>query len=188
MGDALATWAYLAMLHVAPVEKLPQFPGFEETLDERRARYTEIAGVIGDVCSTSKAPRNCAALLVAIGYGESAFSLDADRGPRCFHGPGHAKRCDADEKGRDHAASIWQVQPHGFDAEGEPVTVAKLFADRKLAATIVLRVARSSIQLCRKGDPRDVLSALSGRCQNGPGPWRARMRLYQTLRAWEPKP
>lgn len=173
-----AQWILAAMLHVAPVEKLPQFPGYPETPLESRARYAEIAEVIADTCDDAKSVRGCTSMLVAIAAGESGFSRDTDIGP-CYRKGAYWKRCDS---GR--AASVWQAQAWGVDWDGEKITVARLFADRHLAAWQTLRVARASLARC--GGGVDSLSGLSGRCIKGEGPWRARYRLWQRVMVWEP--
>jgi len=176
----LIAWTLAALLRFAPVAMHEGAPWADATVEDGVARRVGIANAIGSVCSDAKSPRGCASLLVAIAVGESGLARDADVGP-CYRVGGYKTRCDS---GR--AASVWQVQPQGWDADGQPVTVAKLFVDRELAAGIALRVARSSLSRCKSGDPRDRLSGLSGRCIAGPGPWRSRYDLWQRVRAWEP--
>ncbi len=172
---------FLAMLAHAPVERLPQFPGHVETLPQQLARYGEIAAAITDVCEgESRTPRDCAALLVALAWGESGFARDADVGP-CRNDGAYRSRCDG---GR--AASVWQAHAYGADDAG-PITVERLFADRRLAARQALRAARGSLRMCRHLAPEDRLAALGGTCTPGKSQ-RARYRAWMTLRAWsQPK-
>lgn len=174
----IVTLALGWMLRFAPVESAPQMPGHEETAEETRARYASIASAIADACESSKTQRSCTALLVAIGTGESRFARDADVGP-CYRGKGYESRCDA-----GLAASVWQVHAHGRDANGEPVTVAKLFASRSLAAKTVLRVARWSLQRCTHLPAQDRLAGLAGSCRASSSA-RARYRLWRTIEATE---
>lgn len=176
MADpALIAWTFAAMLHTVPVERQLVGPWADPSLEVASARYVGISVAIADVCDGAKSERDCAALLVAIGAGESGFARDADVGP-CHRAGGYRTRCDSGA-----AASVWQVQR--WTAE---VTIADLFADRRIAAAQALRVARASLSMCRALPVEDRLSGLSGRCQAGPGPWRARMKAFQALRSWEP--
>lgn len=170
----LLAWTFAALMHFAPPSNHDRAP-WAEPREESWRRYSRIAEAIVTVCEReSKAPKSCAALLAAIAIGESGLARDADEGP-CYRRGGYAKRCDAGK-----AASVWQCQAIGF------YTVAEMFADREKAAEQALRVARSSLGRCGKLDARDRLSGLSGRCIDGPGPWRARYDLWQTIRAWNP--
>lgn len=183
MADpALIAWTLAALLQHAPPERHERAPWADPSPAYALARYTGIAVAIADVCDGAQSERDCAALLSAIAIGESALSRDADEGP-CYRVGGYRTRCDSGA-----AASVWQAHAFGVDEHGERITIARLFADRRLAAWQALRVARASLAMCRSLPAVDRLSGLSGRCIEGPGPWRARMRLYQTLRAWEPKP
>ena len=175
----LYIYTFLAMMHFAPPERAPQFPGYEESHEAAVERYAEIAWTIAGVCEDAPSPRRCASLLVAIGVGESYFARDADIGP-CYRVGVHRTRCDS-----GLAASVWQAQAFGVDDDGQPITVARLFASRKLAATHVLRVARASLRQCRKLEPVDQLSGLSGRCQVGLKSAQSRWRLWQTIQSWE---
>jgi hypothetical protein len=181
-------WILAALLRFAPLANLPQFPGHEETPDESRARYVLIARAIQKEAEAPEAKpdgltdRQEAALLIALAIGESGLAKDADVGP-CHRKGAWRTRCDSGQ-----AASVWQVHAFGEGPDGTKITLAGLFASRRLAAWQALRVARSSLGLCRRLPPEDRLSGLSGRCQDGPGPWRARWRLWQTIQAWkEPK-
>ncbi len=170
-------WTLAALLHFAPPEHQDRNPWRDPSREAAVERYEGIARTIVERCGEQK---GCASLLAALAIGESGLARDADLGP--CHREGRWKlRCDS---GR--AASVWQAQAYGVDADGEPITVARLFADRGLAAWHTLRVARGSLKLCAKLAPEDRLSGLSGRCVAGPGPWRARWALWNTIRNWNP--
>lgn len=178
-------WVLAALLHFAPIGQWDKSKWADESHEAALERYRGIATAIESVCASAKGPaRDCQSLLVALAVGESGLARDADLGP-CYRKGGWWRRCDAGK-----AASVWQTQAHGFDlrpnGDGERITVARLFADRELAAWQALRVARNSLGLCKRLAPEDRLSALSGRCHEGDGPWRARWRLWAKVKAWSP--
>lgn len=181
--NEIAAFTYAAMLHFAPPELLPQWSGFEETLEQRYERYAEIANTVGDVCQT----RRCAAFLVAMGAQESHFALDADRGPKCYSEGKHKSRCDG---GR--AASVWQVHAHCAEwSKEEPgkcadeVTVSKLFQDRAVAARAVWNKAKWSMKFCKN------LTGLTGGCietnRSSAKQALAREALWRKVQAWKPR-
>jgi hypothetical protein len=179
--SALTAWTLAAMLQFAPAERAPQFEDHRETIEETRARYAEIASTIAAECvSSSRTPKDCAAVLVAVGTGESHFARDADLGP-CYRKGAYRSRCDG-----GWAASVWQVHAFGFKADGTPITVEDLFADRALAAKRAIGAIRQSIRTCRHLPERDRLSMLSGRCQEGLKSARDRYDLWQRVRVWNP--
>ncbi len=177
---SLSVWALAALLHFAPLSNHDRAPWADASHEAALQRYEHIARAIVTACSDSPKQRDCAALLAAIAIGESGLARDADEGP-CYRRGAFRTRCDS---GR--AASVWQVQAWGRDSAGDPITVAKLFASRELAAKQTLKMARWSVARCGKKDSRDRLSGLSGRCIDGPGPWRSRLALWERLRSWEP--
>lgn len=175
----LYIWTFLALMHHAPVERLPQWAGHEETPREAMARYGDIAADITAVCEDAKAPRSCAALLVAIAIGESGLARDADVGP-CHRGGAHRTRCDSGA-----AYSLWQIHEHG------DVTGVQLFADRRLAARVALRAARGSLRMCRHLPPGDQLAGLSGTCEPSArhmASARARYALWRRVDGWQVTP
>lgn len=189
MSAALAQWVLQTLLFFAPPERAPQLPGFEESVDETRSRYAAIAE---DIAAAAEAPEKTsdglsdqaeAALLVAIAIGETMLASDVDEGsPGCYRGkPGGAwwSRCDAGT-----SATLWQLKPIKW--EGELVTYREHFKDRARSARIALWIARSSLSMCRKLPAIDHLSALSGSCREGLEAPRARYRLWQKIRAWQP--
>lgn len=171
MTPSLFMWVLLCLFRFAPPENFDGTP-WAEPRSESLRRYVLIAHAITITCENQKAPKSCASLLVAIAVGESGLARDADEGP-CYRRGGYTKRCD-----NGAAASIFQCQAVGF------YTIAELFGSREKAADQALRVARSSLGRCGKLDARDKLSGLSGRCIDGPGPWRARHALWLSVRAW----
>lgn len=179
---AVDSWILAALVHFAPPEAHERSHWADSSREAALVRYAGIAEAIGGACADAPDRRSCESLLVALAVGESGLSRDADLGP-CYRVGGWWRRCDS---GR--AASVWQGQAFGRDTrpsgDGQPVTVARLFASRPLAAWHALRVARSSLGLCRSLPPEDRLSALSGRCRAADGPWRARWRLWQSVRSW----
>jgi len=179
---SLTAWVFLLLMTKVPPERHDGSP-WEEPRYEAWRRYAHIASAIDTTCSDApRLPRGCnttkccAALLSAIAIGESNLARDADEGPCYRVGPRYERRCD-----RGRAASVFQCQ-----RISPLVSVSDLFASREVAAKQALMVASASLAKCGKLDPRDKLSGLSGRCIDGPGPWRARYALWLTLRAWEP--
>lgn len=175
----LEQWTYEAMVKFAPPEKAPQFPGYEETIDETKQRYRELAAVIAKVGEN----RSRAALLVAIGIGESRLARDTDVGP-CYRGkPGGKlwKRCDSGTSG-----SVWQIKTPVKGLEGEVISYTDIFKDRERAARIELRIALGSLRRCRHLEPVDHLSALGGSCQAGLASAQSRWKLWQTISVWSP--
>lgn len=181
--SALAEWTLAALLQFAPLSRHERAPWADASPEAALSRYRSIAEAIVEQCEDRREPRPCAALLVALAVGESGLARDADVGP-CYRRGVHRTRCDS---GR--AASVWQVQPHGRDDAG-PITVARLFASRSLAARFALRVAWGSLSRCRDLPEEDRLAALGGlgpdgRCRPSRSA-RARWRLWHTVRSWEP--
>ncbi len=167
----LYVYVVLALLRFAPIERLPAFPGHEETQREALARYGAIAEAIVAVCETKARPHSCAALLVAIGKGESHFARDADIGP-CHRGKGYRARC-----GGGKAASVWQVESDFAPAE--------IFADRQLAASLVYLGAHT----CSRNPAPDALAGLSGTCKptgKHLEATRAHYRMWLRVAGWRP--
>lgn len=189
----IATWCLAAALFHAPPETRPQFPGHEESVEQTRERYASICADI-EAAATERperpgflSHRDRAALLLGLAIGESGLARDADLGP-CHREGKWRSRCDG---GR--AATIWQLHAtRDDDSEQTELGTHDLFADRRRAARVALRLALGSIGMCRKLPAEDRLSAYgSGRCltgeYKGSSSVRARWRLFQRLRGWEPK-
>ena len=170
---ALAEWLLAAALAFAPPEKAKQFPGFEETPAQARARYASIAADIDTAAGGDKAK---AALLLAIALGESGLAKDVDSGT-CYRIGAYRSRCDA---GTSH--SLWQVKAYG-------ITAAELKTDRLKAAKKALALAQSSLGSCRALDPRDGLSQYAtGSCKAGVASAQARFDLWGKVYAWRAAP
>lgn len=178
----LHSYVLAALLHFAPPTQHDSRPWADPSPEYALARYTAVAGTISELCETKKHPRVCASLMAALAIGESAIARDADEGPLCVQTGGWKGRCD-----HNTSASVWQVKALGIDADG-PITVARLFASRPLAARIAYRAAAGSLQMCRHlADPVDRLSGLSGRCQAGLKSARERYLLWRRVSAWRPE-
>lgn len=175
---ALAAWTLSALLHYAPPERHVGRPWADVDRAATVARYEGIRDAIVSQCTT----RSCAALLVAIAVGESGLARDADVGP-CHREGAWKSRCDAGK-----AASVWQAQAYGHDKAGKRITVARLFAERPLAAWVVLRTARGSLQRCKHLPEEQRLAGLGGGHCKPSKSATARWRLWQSVAAWEPKP
>lgn len=173
----LAEWTLAALLHFAPPEQQAKAPWADPTPEASLERYEGVRDAIASQCTT----RSCAALLVAIAVGESGLARDADLGP-CYRSGSYKTRCDSGA-----AASVWQAHAFGLDKEGEPITVERLFADRSLAAWVVIRVARGSIHRCKHLPMEDRLAGLGGGHCKPSKSARSRWKLWQTVSAWEPK-
>lgn len=174
----MAAWVFSLLVLLAPPAKLaalPAFPGWAETAEQRTDRYRSIAE---DIAATTADPREMA-VLVAVGYHESAYAPDADRGP-CYRGPrGDGPRCDA---GR--AVSIFQVQAMGANDARE------LFADRRKAAKRALSLVRKSAAACvpKHGAEAALRAYSSGTCAGGVKESADMVRLARKLLAEHPPP
>lgn len=181
----LTQWVLLAALHFAPIEKQPHYPGHEETADETRLRYQQIAQTIASAVGDGRpGAHDRASLLLAYAIGESGLAQDADVGP-CYRGRDRRSplrlRCDG-----GLAASLWQLHPLMWG--GRLVGADELFRHRDLAASIVLRLAVGSFGMCKALPVEDRLSGMGlGRCVEGDPRVRARWRLYQVVKGWSPK-
>lgn len=185
----LATWILAAMLSLVPHGVRRDLPGWSETPDQMRLRYTSIAQAIEAAAlasSTGYSDKSEAALLVALAMEESAFAQDVDVGP-CYRGTRGGPwwtRCDG---GRSF--SVWQVKPY-TKADGVRVSGAELQADRVLAAKRALSLAVSSLGQCAKRviEPRDRLSAyIRGTCAPDHAGSRKRYDLWRRIEVWQPK-
>lgn len=184
----LAKWVFGALLRFAPVDGLPQVPTWEETAEQATERYASIAEDIAAAAEGNTpgwlTDRQEAALLIAIGIGESQLARDIDVGP-CHRGQPDGRywgRCDFGTSG-----SLWQIK-RGVLWEGERLSYLELFQDRGRAARIALWAARSSLWSCRKLPEIDRLSGLSGKCQEGHAAARAHYQRWGRVVAWEAKP
>ena len=172
-------WILAALMHFAPPSNHARAPWADASPEAARARYEAIADTIAAECADVKQPRACASLLAAIAIGESGLARDADEGP-CYRKGGYRRRCDSGA-----AASVWQVHAHGFDPKGEDITIARLFADRRLAAWLVHRIARGSLSRCAHLPEEDRLAGLGGSCTPSKSA-RDRWHLWKQIAGWTP--
>jgi hypothetical protein len=179
--NQLTAWILAAALHFAPPEKHPKFPGHGETAEEARARYEQIAQDIGQAVEGRKDAKSMAALALAWAVGESALAHDADVGP-CYRQGAWKLRCDG-----GLAAGPWQLHEYMDRKAGERVTVAMIFADRARSARMVVRLLGGAFNRCTDLAPQDRLSSFGlGHCEAGNASVRARYKLWQEVRSWEP--
>ena len=161
MNTQLITETVLAvMLQLAPPERArAAAPGFEETVEERTARYGEIArDIVEVVVDKGRVPGfssvETIALVVAVAHHESGFAADIDAG-ECFRGV-DPKRCDS---GR----AICILQVHAFAG-----ATANELKDRRTCIASAVYKLRASANMCRTNAPADRFAAYgSGSCDAG---------------------
>jgi hypothetical protein len=175
-----AAWILALIVHLAPPAKLaelPQFPGWEESAEEKLLRSASIAEDIEAVVleRAPSRPEKAAVLLVALAYMEGGFAKDVDVGP-CYRPLPSSPRCDG---GR--AVSLWQLRVGGGETE-EGWSSSDLQADRRKAAAVALRLAKRSIRQCIAYGPDAGLRAYaSGSCERGQAESAARLDLARRL-------
>lgn len=176
--------AYVAVMQsLSPAERvtrLPQFPGWEETAEQRTARYEEIAKDLEEVLKKEEplfagpGGRNrTAAWLIGTAFMESGFAKDVDQGP-CYRDSEKTKnRCDS---GRS-ACMLQLMVDRGTTREG--YAMADLFGDRKKCFTSGLRRMKKSVDNCVKvsGPSAALAQFASGSCHRGLKASAARVRL-----------
>jgi hypothetical protein len=170
----VADWLLALMVAFAPPERAArhdQFPGWEETVDERKLRYAEIGRDLYSyvyhpdtkpIFGGAKGRARTASLLLAIAYHESGFAKDVDKGP-CYRGKsGNSTRCDS-----GMSACLMQIHlGDGTTPEGH--TQKDLFADRKKCFGAGLRLIRRSFSACKSLPMKHRLNAYaSGSCSKG---------------------
>lgn len=144
-----------------------KIPDAIETAEEGRARYAEIATAIVDAAEGNK---RAVALLLAIAKFESGFRRDVDLGI------GPLAKGD-----RGNSCGLLQLNA------GPGKRCDELIADRRLAASEALRLARASFAACRNRPILERLSAFtSGSCQRGAVASRVRMQTAERFLAWQP--
>ena len=171
---AMTEWLFGIIAFAAPLDRVSpdrQFPGFEESTEQRRDRYESIAADLErftfdpdtkPVFSGDHGRARTAALLLSIAYHESGFAKDVDLGP-CWRGKnGRSTRCDS-----GMSACLMQLHigngktPEGYDQ-------AALFADRTKCFRAGLRLVRGSFGACRALPLVHRLNAYaSGSCERG---------------------
>lgn len=190
MLSPVASWLFAIMVSAAPPERLAsayQFQGWEETADEKRARYESIASDLAEVMFSSdvspleSGPRGrarSAALVLAVAYHESGFAADVDKGP-CFRGKDAFgrdwhERCDGGS-----SACMLQVKV-GEGQSYEGWSREELFADRKKCFRAGYRLIQRSRRACSKLAPDLWLTAYAGgTCTNPLGQVRSRELVGQ---------
>ena len=181
--QALIAWLVLAALHFAPPAKHRVFPGHEETAEQALARYTSIATDIATAVEGRKDAKDRAALMLAWGIGETGLYHDADKGP-CWREGVWKTRCDG-----GLAAGIWQMHTHRDPTSGKWLSVEEIFGDRARAARTATTLISKSLKSCTHVAAEDQLSAFGlGRCVSNNRSVRARYKLWNQVRAWEPPP
>lgn len=181
---AIASFVFV-MQSLAPAERvtrLPQYPGWEETAEQRTARYEEIAKDLHTVLQREPAlfvgdedKLRTGAQVLAVAFMESGFQKDVDRGP-CYRGsPSTKGRCD----GGRSACMLQIMVASGTTHEG--YTKQDLFSDRTKCFESGLRRMRKSMMSCTVlGGPDAGLNQFaSGSCLRGLKASRARLRLGQ---------
>lgn len=167
-AEALVAWATALMVATAPPGR-SRIHDAIETPEQGRARYGEIAVSIVDAADGNK---RAVALLLAISKLESEWRKDVDLGI------GPLARGD-----RGASVGIFQ---HNC---GKGPRCDELIADRRLAATEALKLARRSFAACRSRPLLERLSAFaSGDCSRGAAASRARMQLAERFITWQPAP
>jgi len=157
-----------AMLRLSPLDSPREtFPGWEETADQRRARYVSIAHDVAvavaegciDRSDEAVCQRSATAFLLGVAWHESGFAFDVDSPLGCYRKGWHVRRCD-----RGRSVSLWQLQ-YGTKEER-----AAWKADRLLAARAALRFIRQSLGAClRLPRERRLAAYADGLCASAMG-------------------
>ena len=180
MNNTIVAWIYSLITLVSPPERLaalPQWPGYEESAQQKQERYMDIARDLYAVVYDPSTPplyqgpqgrATTAATILAIAWHESGFARDVDVGP-CYRGKDNkGVRCD-----RGRSACLMQIQlgkdglttkAHGV----EGLSQEDLFHDRKACFRAGLKLIRRSFSACAKEGPDGRLNAYaSGTCGMG---------------------
>lgn len=170
----MTEWLLAIIVSVANPERAATedpFPGWAETVEERRARFSAIAGDLEAFVFDEKTRpvfggphgrARTAALMLAVAYHESGFMKDVDIGP-CYRGKGgQSTRCDSGK-----SACLMQIRvADGKTPEG--YTREDLFKDRRKCFEAGLRLLRSSLGMCKHLPLKHRLAAYaSGSCDKG---------------------
>lgn len=188
--EIIVAWLVALALQFAPPERSKQFPGYEETAQERTDRYAEIAK---DIVAVTYDPtertvagmdrRSTAALMLALAIGESGLDLDVDRGP-CYRKAPYRGRCDWGA-----SVSIWQIKI-GKGKTREGWDRKALFSDRRKAARVALRAVRGSFHACRRRpiEHRLALYGSGHSCAKAHAGSAKRIRLWRLMLGSQPVP
>ena len=166
-------WLLNLMLTFSPPEKVVEhqaFPGWEETVEERKERYADIADDVIEVVwgkdehgafkndSVFLGPQGrarTAALLLAVAFHESGYAPDVDKGP-CYMGKyGKNGRCDG---GRSVCMLQVMVGREYVTRTGEKIvprtregwTAQDLFEDRTKCFRAGMAKMRASMRMCAR--------------------------------------
>jgi len=172
--STMTEWIVAIIVSAASPERAATedaFPGWSETVAERKGRYASIARDVEELVFDEKTRpvfggphgrARTAALLLAVAYHESGFMKDVDIGP-CYRGKsGQSTRCDSGK-----SACLMQIRiADGKTPEG--YTREDLFQDRKKCFRAGLRLLRSSLGMCKHLPLKHRLAAYaSGSCDKG---------------------
>lgn len=166
--NPVTVWILALMTWGASPEKLsalPQFPGWEESAEDKKTRYESIAS---DLYSVTYDPKEkplfggklgrarTTALLLSIAFFESGYAKDVDQGP-CYRGKdGKGTRCDGGK-----AACLMQIEV-GEGKTTEGWTKADLFSDRKKCFRAALHLVRRSFLACHNLGADHLLDSYAG--------------------------
>lgn len=180
MMNIAVAWILGLMLQAAPPPRLaagPQWPGWEETAEQKEARYESFASdlveavydpALKPLFGGKRGRALTAAMVLGVAFHESGFAADVDLGP-CYRGKnGTDKRCDG-----GMSACPMQIKigagtttrgAHGIDG----LTQADLFRDRKLCFRVgIHQLRRSLLQCTKRGESERLNAYASGRCDFG---------------------
>jgi hypothetical protein len=187
MKEQIIAWGFGLINAFAPAERMAagkQFPGWEETVEQKVTRYNEFASDLHDVVyDPSFVPffpgkegrARSFALMLAIAYHESGFAKDVDIGPCYQYGKeSKTKRCD---DGRAVCSMQVHVTFRGKTKEG--FTKKDLWV-RKNCFTAAANKIRQSLSTCTMNSQQHRLAAYgSGRCAHGLEGSRRLWKMYE---------
>lgn len=168
-----------ALITLSPPEKLPQFPGHEESPAAALIRYgsiaEDVAFVVTEDCAgqatdadKKRCQRRDTAELLGTARHETDFARDTDHDGRCFvghwRGWDYKRRCDG-----NNSVSMWQMQ------NGTALEKASWRASRREAARAALKMIHQSRRFCRKHGNEGAYAAYAdGDCESYMGLMRSR--------------
>jgi len=192
--EILTARALAVLLFLSPVDRpRERLPGWDETNDQRLARYRSIAADVATVAlagcrGDAACARRSVHLLLGVAWHESGFAPDVDAG-RCYRGrDGTNHRCDS---GLAH--SMWQLRPIrcATGPAAPPCDEATRYDhDRQAAAAEALHRIFGSVRACQRvGAPRDHWLAIyaGGSCRGVLAQQRSR-ELHQAVARAERAP
>jgi hypothetical protein len=166
MSAELVEWALALMLATSPPGR-SHIRAAIETPEVGRARYAEIAAAI---VSASDGNKRAVSLLLAVSHHESGWRRDVDFGIGPLARGDHGQSC-----------GLFQFRV------GPGKRCDELTADRRLAASEALRLARRSFAACRTRPVLEQLAAYtSGDCAKGAKSSIIRMMTAERFLSWQP--